>query len=288
MYSSSFFGILVQTATFGVIMPLYFALHLFTSPVVLSKSGRHSGALNAPSKYIDPIPIVFILGFLAPSALVSLPAPSVVTIEFKQQVLAFWQAWPVWVSFAAMLLAIGHSKFVGKSVPASKGAERHTLSRFRRVYAFAFTCSAIPHMMAWTLSLTSTIFPVMFSPQFATALHPTRVFVNVLPWSGARASSVGEGALWFLQWDWVNGTAALLLWSIALYIDGHRAKKIPVSYPGLAFKVLLLSTAAGPSSAAVELIWERDELFLGAGAVENDQKALASQDHSAEAQSKGQ
>lgn len=54
----------------------------------------------------------------------------------------------------------------------------------------------------------------------------------------------------------------MLLWALSLHRNAHRAILGKAGGLGLLIKVALLSVVASPVGAAVELMWERDELVV--------------------------
>lgn len=189
-----------------------------------------------------------------------LPAPSIISFDTKQAFHAAWQPCPLYVSFLAMGANLLFSRFFTTRDDGDDG--QAGLQALRRVYAFAFACAAIPHVAAWTISLASVMFPVLFNREFVARLHPRRVFVNALPWSDLRVSTIGEGALRFLQWDNVIGSTGILLWAVAMYATAHREVEIKLNWIKLGVKIGLLALVSGPVGAAVELMWERDEVVF--------------------------
>ncbi|KAL2391327.1 hypothetical protein RJ035_000363 [Blastomyces gilchristii] len=263
-------GVLLQLFTFGVVLPIYAALHLFTSRTLSARQ-----TIDIPSHSltgVNLIPLSVILGYLLPS--LAMVFPETTTTSFlpsTQERIAFWQPWPIWLWLIHSTLTSITALF-SSPVPNFQGA-KHTRSALRRVYAFAFTITAVPHIAAWSLSLAAAIFPILFDQDVATALHPARVFLNAMPWSGVQAKSFGEGALWFLQWDQAVGVVGMLLWAIDLYVAAHRARKVNVGCIGLAVKVGLLCAVSGMAGAVVELMWERDEVLLQGTGLEKVQGA---------------
>ncbi|OJD19282.1 hypothetical protein AJ78_00731 [Emergomyces pasteurianus Ep9510] len=265
-------GITSQLCTFGFIMPIYAALHLFTS-TTLSNPTRQT--IDIPSHSltgVNLIPFSVILGYLLPSLTLVLPETTTGFLQSTQERIAFWQAWPLWLwiihATTTHITSLFHS-----ATPATGSQDaKRTLSALRRVYAFAFTVAAVPHIISWSLSLTAAILPVLFDQDVATALHPARVFLHAMPWSGVQAQSFSEGALWFLQWDQLLGIGGMLLWAIDLYLAAHRARKIRVGCVALGVKVVMLCAVSGLAGAMVELMWERDELVLQEPAVETERE----------------
>ncbi|KAK2809534.1 hypothetical protein FQN50_003802 [Emmonsiellopsis sp. PD_5] len=258
------FGMLAQLGTVGFIMPIYAAVHLLTSP---TRSNPSQATITIPAKSITAIkliPFSIIAGYFVPSMLLVLPETSYGFLDTKQERIAFWQPWPVYVSFIHFIATTVANAFCSGQTNAL-ATSKQARSAFRQVYAFAFASTAIPHIATWTISLASTLVPMIFDIDIMPALHPSRVFLNTLPWSGARVSSLGEGVLWFLQWDQLLGTAGILLWAVSLYVSAHQARKVRVGCVGFVAKVAALCAVSGVGGAAVELMWERDELVLQGG-----------------------
>lgn len=267
-YSPFIFGIIAQLATFAVAAPLYCAFQLAV-PSTSSRPNVHSIAV--PRVVLLALPFVFVVGYAVPSGLMLLRSPDVVSVDRKQLIIAFWQPWPVYIAVLASLAYFLLSPFIGdgdgSSSSSRQSGARQWVSPLRRVYAFAFATAAIAHVVAWTVSLASAIVPVLFNERFVDALHPARVFgVSFPPLPSAAAArqvaSVSEGVHVFLQWDFLIGATAVLLWAATLYVLAHRRILGSVSWVALGMKVGLLTLVAGPVATAVELVWERDELVI--------------------------
>jgi hypothetical protein len=135
------------------------------------------------------------------------------------------------------------------------------MSSLRWVYAFAFINASLSHLVSWIVSLATVIVPSLFAASFLEALHPAKVFAIPLPWSGLTVDNVGDGVAVFLRWDYLIGSAGILLWAIKLYTVAHKQLSA-VSWVSFLFKVTLLTALVGPAGTAVELVWERDELVF--------------------------
>ncbi|KAI9878134.1 MAG: hypothetical protein M1830_001780 [Pleopsidium flavum] len=260
-------GIIMQNVAFAVVIPLYLAIHLFTSPTVLSPHGQLSKSttyLRVDPTELEVLPYSVFLGFIVPTILMCLPAPAAVTYPQKQGLIAFWQAFPLWISLWHMVISSSMKRISSMSGTSNRypAADRQTVHEaLRKVYLFGFAMSAVIHVAIISISLASILTPAMFATSYSALLRPSQVFIPVSLFSTVQVSSVGEGALYFGQWDELVGSAALLLWAAALYRNAHGAK---VSWPGwasLVAKVIGLTVVAGPCSTALTLIWERDELI---------------------------
>jgi hypothetical protein len=184
-----------------------------------------------------------------------LPAPDVISVDMKQIAIAFWQPWPAYVSILTTVAYYVLSPFFADN-------QRASLSSLRWVYAFAFANASLSHLVSWIVSLATVVVPALFDDRFRGFLHPSKVFSIPLPWSGLKVDTVADGVHVFLRWDYMIGSAGVLIWALTLYTVAHKQLLGTVSWPSLLLKVGLLGALTGPTGAAVELLWERDELVF--------------------------
>lgn len=237
--------------TFAFATPLLCGLQLGSS---ITARRPHADNIRVPRAVLVAIPFVFVVGFMVPTHLMALPA-SLSSADFRQIAIAIWQPWPAYVSILTTMAYFVLSPFVGNN-------NRASLSSLRWVYAFAFANAAISHLVSWIISLASIIAPALFDDRLRDALHPFKVFAIPLPWSGLKVDTVADGVHVFLRWDYLIGSTAVLLWALSLYTVAQKQSSSTLSWGGLAVKVVLLTILSGPTGAAVELIWERDELVI--------------------------
>ena len=207
---------------------------------------------------------------LVPSGLMLLPESDIVTPDTKQILIAIWQPWPAYV---AILLWLAYSTpGLFNSDHGSLDTQGNSRRALRYSYAFAFANCAIPHIVCVTISFATVVSPAIFDGRYVEALHPSKVFDTPLPWASplVRVETVGQGVHTFLRWDYIIGSLGVLVWAISLYKAAHQSTYGHVDGFGLLIKSTLLTLLAGPVGAAVELVWERDELVLHAGSVKAD------------------
>ncbi|KAJ5563248.1 hypothetical protein N7535_008412 [Penicillium sp. DV-2018c] len=246
------FGLVAQVLTFAFGIPLACAMQLGCS---ITARRPNADNIRVPRAVLAILPIVFIVGFMGPTAAMSLPAPDVISVDMKQIAIAIWQPWPAYVS---ILSTVGY--FILS--PFFANNQRASMSSLRWVYASAFVHASLTHIVAWTVSLATVIVPGLFAGSVRESLHPANIFIVALPWSGLTVNTLGDGVQVFLQWDYAIGTTGVLIWAISLYRVAHKQLLNTVAWPSLLLKVALLTVLAGPVGAAVELIWERDELVF--------------------------
>lgn len=246
------FGLTAQVLTFAFATPLFLGLQLGCSITARRPTADN---IRIPRVILAALPWVFVIGFMVPTAMMVLPAPDLISVDFKQIAIASWHPWPGYVSILATVAYYVLSPFFSNN-------HRASMSGLRWVYAFAFANAALTHLVTWIVSLATVVVPTIFSEKYLDALHPSKVFVIPLPWSGLTVDNVADGVHFFLRWDYMIGSAGVLIWALTLYTVAHKQILSTVSWPGLLVKTGLLTALTGPVGAAVELMWERDELVF--------------------------
>lgn len=208
-------------------------------------------------------PVATIIGFGIPSVVMALPAPSVLSFEAKQNWTAIQQGWPLWIYLAQKALetlASWSDPMVSMRTEQQKRAE--TVKYMRRAYLFALSSSAFAHLTYTGLGLVAWFAPEMLSTKLQVQLSPDNFFIPPNPFSDVTATTLPNGALWFLQWDLIIGTLATMVWgvAVALYRKGNQGSL--EAWVSALIKYGLIAAAIGPSGAAVTAIWGRDELVL--------------------------
>ncbi|CAD0088068.1 unnamed protein product [Aureobasidium vineae] len=251
------YGLLFQGLGIGVIGPIFLAF----SPVG-EQSTSHVFVNHKTD--IDAIIPATIGGIIVPTILMSLHAPTIVSLEQKVDLIRLWQFFPllfrlgqrVWTSYVLVRLGTYKDELAEKSPKNQRRA-------FRRVYIFGLCCAAVPHVSTIAVSITSLLFPTFFANNIPAEFHPINLFIPISPFSGKQAGTVGEGAHWFLQWDMTLMFLTYLVWAYFAVVK--------VIYPssGVLSTSLLLRLAGwsllfGPMGAAMLAIWERDDIVFEA------------------------
>ena len=113
--SATCWGLVIQAGSFAVFMPLHLAIHLSTSPSV---SSRRSEDFAVKTSRLLSIPFSLALGFFVHAVMLALPAPSILTYDQKQNWIAAWQVFPLWVEISQEIIAFLFAT-IGGSVPKS-------------------------------------------------------------------------------------------------------------------------------------------------------------------------
>ncbi|KAI9883888.1 MAG: hypothetical protein M1823_004328 [Watsoniomyces obsoletus] len=273
-------GLLSQMFGFANIVPLYWCLHLFMSNVAVRSNGK-GGTDLAPSLYIHPaavaaLPMSMFLGYALPNLLLCLPVPTWVSYETRQIFMSLWQMFPIGVGLIHLVLTMlpfNTTRFPRLHQP-SADRDAFQLRQLRRTYRSAFIYASITHIAAWTISLSALMIPSIFEPPMASSLHPARVFLPPPPYSTTQVANIGEGLHNFLLYDEYIGSLATLLWTVVVYHNargGWRSWAEPLALLG---KIVGVSILAGPASATLLLLWERDELVLNGSTASNRRKKI--------------
>ncbi|KAL4905491.1 hypothetical protein BDW74DRAFT_152712 [Aspergillus multicolor] len=254
------FGLVAQAMTIAFAAPLYFAIQLFTSSTAIKPTAEN---IRVPRAVLNAIPLAFVVGYLVPTNLMLIPVSEIVTTDLKQILVSLWQPWPAYIS---ILLTLAYLAF-SPSITNDRTVEgsRATLRSLRWVYAFAFANTALTHIISWIIPLATVAVPLIFKKEFLQPLHPLVVFDVPKPWGApVIVENVGAGVHAFLRWDYIISSTATLVWALSLYRAAHRVVygRIQSGCVDLLVKVAVLVTLTGPVGAAVELLWERDELVL--------------------------
>lgn len=248
---ASIFGLGAQLFTFAVAASVYCGLHLWLSPVSVQLRPER---ILAPETVVRVLPVIFVVGYIIPSVAVALTTPGIVSVDIKQILIALWQPWP---GYASLLAFVAHLLLPREDI--SSISQRIALRMF---YSAAFWPAAVTHAVGWSVAITSLILPALFNERIVHALHPREVFGVTWPSSNLRIRSLGEGVHAFLQWDYLIGCHAVLLWAAAMNVFAQRKVTGRVNWFRLATTIVGCGILFGPVAAAVRLTRLRDELVL--------------------------
>ena len=242
----------MQVASFALLAPLYLLIDLFTSPGTASISPEDH-LPNAAS--LLAVPSSILAGYIFPSILMALPAPSIVSRDRKQLLMSIWQVFPLWVGISHQVVARLLAGYI------SDGQKVRLVAQ-RAVYLFAVLLAIVTHISTFAVVGVSTLFPDLFVVQYNGAFNFASTFVIDGLMQPAQVRAIGEGAHLFLQNDEFTGVTAMALWAFAL---------VSVSWPEHSWQANLLSFSliaigatviTGPVGAAAILLWMRDEKVI--------------------------
>ncbi|KAL8670248.1 MAG: hypothetical protein Q9168_005200 [Polycauliona sp. 1 TL-2023] len=250
-------GMGMQLVTFAVVAPVYFAIHLSTSPTV---SSRKWSDLRINSPQLQTIPYSVALGYILPAILLALPAPSVIGYDAKQLFMAVWQVFPLTVGFLQLAAPSVRSWFIVK-VSANEKTDNRTVIPMRKIYALMLAIAVVGQVSSWTISISAVFFPRIFTSEMSGLLKPSSVFLPPAVTPAVKMPSIAAASSQLLQYDEIVGSAAMVLWSAALYINAmDRTRR--VGWVSLMMKGAAIGTLAGPLGLAVAAVWARDEMIF--------------------------
>lgn len=230
-------------------MPIYCAVHLWTSPTAAladkKKSTTESMIFNPTAVRFLPVSVT--VGYTVPSILMALPSPIFISHDLHQVFIALWQLFAVWIGLCQLILPriISPSNQSSNSREVLKGA-----------YTFAMTLTLVINVATIALVGFSSSFPWGSQEPFFQKM--LSVFVPIPLTEAVTPDTLGKGCLALLQYDVYFACAATLLWALSLY--GVVNKK------GFSFssvlKLLCASVVLGPGGTSLLVMWQRDEHLL--------------------------
>jgi hypothetical protein len=247
------FGMIYQGVGLGVCAPLYLLAHLASSPTATKPTASNVAVPDAVMLAIVP---ALTIGFVAPTAVMSLPTPGLLSLDAKTLAVVLWQPFPVWTCVLCMMLS-------HRSIQSSLGVT--SVATRKATYTILIAVAAVAHVVGITLSVAPLVAPSIFNPVHSKSL--VDAYLTFPPWpigSRVKASSIGEGTFWFLQYDYIITSWAYLVWSVSLRIasisSGAQASWSQIG--GQWVSALTKAAVLGPIGSAATLVWERDESVL--------------------------
>ena len=210
-----------------------------------------------------------LIGFVLPSILMSLPAPSLLSYEQKQTYIAIWQMFPVWVSLIQIALPYVIPKPTKTSSTKSLGLQE--LHAMRILYVGLLIIAAYGQAATAMLMATSSFFPDLFASEFKGVFNPSKVFLPAAVSPSIKMPAIGSGTHLLLQYDELVGSGAVVLWSTALFMIVYRKCRSAQSEASLVAYGLMAMLLTGPLGYAAACMWARDELIVSE-AEGNDKK----------------
>ena len=259
--SVGIWGFVMQNATYAVVGSIWCIIYLSTSPLVSSRQ-RTNFLVDVPN--VMGIAVAMTLGYILPTVLMSLPAPSIIDYDLKQWLMTVWQFFPVWVS---MVQGIA-SYLISKVRDPSGASTSHMLRSLRVLYAGLLIVAGIGQVSTMTLVAMSKFFPGLFAPEFVGVFDFSRVFLPAAITPSTKMPSIGAGALLLFQYDQSIGSSSMALWSTVLFINTYRHGAIQQNGALMIVGGIILMALTGPLGYATACIWARDELIIADAEIE--------------------
>ena len=263
--SVAIFGLCYQALGLGLCAPLYLLAHILTSPTASHPTAERISISKPVLLAILP---AIVVGFVLPTVSMSLPTPSYLLYGTKANLVLLWQFFPLWTSLLCLIFSYA---FHGLTISIQPS------SILKATYSIVIALASAAHISALTLSVMPILAPSIFNPTFAKEL--TGAYLKFPPWpiqSNAKASSMAEGALWFIQYDYILTSWAFLFWSVSLRLASLTTAEDPKGSQVTYICVSALGRALflGPLGSAASLIWERDDAIMAGDGATIDVKKL--------------
>ncbi|KAI0883532.1 uncharacterized protein GGS22DRAFT_195223 [Annulohypoxylon maeteangense] len=273
-------GIVFQNLTWTFIVPLYLALHLFTSPIAKlgGKDAKSRGDAARQSLFVylwdlALIPLAVTLGLVVPTIVMSLPELLHQSAATHYNWIAFWQAFPLWTVLVLDILHNACYFLFGSLSPQDAQGKPTTpgngfMVAVSGVYQFGLIISAVTQIPILAISLLPTPLRSTLAatfPKYASLISQITFARTFVPHSLSAPptldpSNYGPGDLAplvinFLQYDLYTGNTTVLLWALYLHVT-TSGRPFTKTLSTTIFWTLI----GGPSAAAIALLWDRDEL----------------------------
>jgi len=147
--------------------------------------------------------------------------------------------------------------------PASgRKTTRDSRNMMRIVYGSLILFTGVIQTAIGTVSAISVLFPGLFAREYAGVFNPSNAFIPVAVTSSTKMSTIGSGALLFLQYDEAIGSIAVFLWATFMFVSVYGTKHSFIQWTKLVLGMALLTALAGPMGCSLALMWARDELVF--------------------------
>ncbi|KIP02313.1 hypothetical protein PHLGIDRAFT_122568 [Phlebiopsis gigantea 11061_1 CR5-6] len=261
----TFFGILAQLITAGVVLPFYFAIHILLVP--LFPIGRR-GIPHPEARALLP---AVIMGFLVPSAMLFLfPASPRIPLDVKQIIAALWQPFPIYLAVIHNLLSktFHNSASIDTSPTRIDDSEIEAFPELTRAYLFSGVLCTLSH---WTILLPS-VFASDPSWSFVQIFVPYPLHAAI----GAGPAHVAPYRLsirLLFQNDCLMTTIAAMIffgWSHSQMSRSTTPMNACSKERYWIVKMVLLTFVGGPGASIAWAALEREKLIIKSIVVSDD------------------
>lgn len=246
-------GLLGQLLGLGFVSPSFYALSLITR-----NSSWDTSDFNVAEEVLWTIPISVTIGLGGSWALAALPAPTILSLNQKVNLVRLWEVFPCLIYVTQRVLA-PLTRLILKWTGQHDG-QRHQALHY--AYAFGLFWSTVTYWYSLAMVLTATVFPSVFTPEVANVWNLRLIYGLTNPFAlGNPLPSIAEGQLWFVQWDYWLISVACFVWALSLRLDLVTASATLLGLKAIV-QGLFYALVLGPVGAAVVMTWERDTLLL--------------------------
>lgn len=207
-------GLAIQVFSYAVVMPLYLTLYLSTSC---------QSDFRVRKAQLDMIWPALTVGYAIPTILMAVPAPSMLSYDAKQGIMAVWQFFPLWVELLHHFRAKD-----GRFATSTEIAQFYRVCLILAIATQTLTCCGI-------IILSSV-------SSFRHVLIPETVFPEPV-------HSIGQGMHLLLKWDQLVGSSAVIIWALAQCCQADATLS--------PFKIIFHLAAGGPIALGIHFLQMR-------------------------------
>jgi hypothetical protein len=253
--SFTIWGIIYQNIPWGVMMPIYYAVYLATSPSAYTTHGKTKRQLvQFDNAALCVLPWSVLIGCLVPTALMALPSPQLISHDLHQLFVVIWQPFPLWVGLCQFILTKGVRRC---NAPENKAVET-SQRMIHKICTLFLGFAILLNAFVWYLitfsnnySWGSSFGEASFWQKF------TKVYIPV-PLDKVTLETLPKGCLALLQYDAYFACCASLIWACVLY--RRLVGTLTLSdFTGWIVRSLLY----GPGGAALFVLKTRDDVLFG-------------------------
>ncbi|KAI1469275.1 uncharacterized protein F4812DRAFT_470295 [Daldinia caldariorum] len=270
----SLWGFFMQITSYGCTMPLYVAAHLLNLPTGdVAGVGLSEAVPISKLSELAVLPQAFILGYVIPATLMSVPIFSNAT---HQWFVGLWQGFHIfivlfqkllaaWVGQNRRLLDVDKRQKCPPDIPTKfqdSSACRNEKDLLEKAYLFAFSWCLVSHVVTFMLIAAVCIAPSTFPPHLREAWTISKVFLPTPFWSSEKMESMATAMHSFFAYDQYVGLIASIIWSSALYVKSRELPMGARAWAKLGFTVSALTLCSGHAGAVVWLMWKKDQRLL--------------------------
>ncbi|KAM0326368.1 hypothetical protein ACHAQA_006970 [Verticillium albo-atrum] len=268
---STFWAGMYQIIPFGIWIPIYCIVHIWTSPVsrlsTVSDVARKIELLVMDPLQLAAMPGALVMGFLVPTALIGWPG--LLSLDTNQVVIALWQVFPVWTALWLFGIAVFLKAF--GVVPGSAYASPAAKLRYARwTYRAVLVLTAAIHLSC----LWFTFFPQHLNsllPNLDTSsITLASVFIPMPIFPSRNIRDFYEAVITLMHYDIYSGAAAILvfaLYQVYVSFDGSAS-----AVTNMAIKSVWRSALVGPAGAALWALGDRDAQLIEDAATQDPKK----------------
>ncbi|CRG85617.1 hypothetical protein PISL3812_02661 [Talaromyces islandicus] len=253
--SFTIWGIIYQNIPWGVMMPIYYAVHLVISPTAHATHVKSKRQLvQFDNAALCVLPWSVLIGCLVPTALMALPSPQLISHDTHKLFVVIWQPFPLWVGLCQLIFTKGTRQ---SNIPEKKAVET-SQQRIHKICTLCLRFVVLLNTFLWYLITFSDNYSWGSSFGEAGLLQKfIKVFIPVPLADKVTVETLPMGCLALLQYDAYFACGASLIWACVLYRRLVGALTLS-NFTGWIARSLLY----GPGGAALFVLKSRDDVLF--------------------------